>query len=511
MGETQARRVRIDWVIVGLLAIACWLLFGHLDNGYLWQDEAETAVLARAVVTQGYPRAYDGRSYIEITSHGYGPGESWVYSPWLPFYLLAAVFAVAGQSTWTARLPFAACGLLSLYLTWRLAGRLLPDRRVQRLSVALLICSVPFLLHMRQCRYYALTTVLLLGICQTYLALLEHPRRSLAVWLSVLLVLLFHTNFGLWIPAVVAVVLHQGWWGRWQTRRWGWIGAIVVGLFTLPWAIFTYRPAFLGHVDPRRLFDHLEYYIRITNKFLLPIAAMGVSGLIVWCARRQVLMARLWQQIRPPARWFVILMISAQLVFLLIPDQRHMRYLIPTLPLLVFVEALWLVDLIQRSRLIGGMLTVLALFTTGLQSTHWHVPLVDLGYELTHAYTGPMEGIVAYLRAHANPGDRVKIPYDDRTVLFYTALTVERPSTFAEETYPEWIVLRRGWTPAAFFFGDYFRRIEATYDRIELDAPDVYWQNREDPGSHHFATVLNAPRVILYHQRPAAVSARMTP
>ncbi len=127
--------------------------------------------------------------------------------------------------------------------------------------------------------------------------------------------------------------------------------------------------------------------------------------------------------------------------------------------------------------------------------------MVDFVYELTHHYRGPMEGIVAYLRQHAQAHEVVKIPYDDRTLMFYTQLTVERPSQFLRETTPEWIVLRRGWTPQAFLQSAYFHRIEATYDRIELDAPDVYWQNREDPGEHHFRTVTDAPRIVLYHRR----------
>jgi len=143
---------RRDWLIGLLLAAAAVLLLSNLDNGYLWQDEAETALVARNTLTFGYPRGTDGRNAIDIAPFGYGPGDAWIYNPWLPFYLLAGVFALAGQSTWSARLPFALLGWLSVFLTWRLVRRATPDRWVQRLTVALLTCSVPFLLHMRLCR-----------------------------------------------------------------------------------------------------------------------------------------------------------------------------------------------------------------------------------------------------------------------------------------------------------------------------------------------------------------------
>lgn len=145
---------------------------------------------------------------------------------------------------------------------------------------------------------------------------------------------------------------------------------------------------------------------------------------------------------------------------------------------------------------------LLALFTNALQSPHLRVPLADVAGELTHDYRGPMEGVVGYLQAHARPGDAVKIPYDQRTLMFYTrALAIEPPLQFWQENYPEWIVIRRDWIPAEFFASDYFRRIEAAYERIELDAPDTQWQNREDPGSHHFRTVEDAPRIVMYRKR----------
>ena len=126
--------------------------------------------------------------------------------------------------------------------------------------------------------------------------------------------------------------------------------------------------------------------------------------------------------------------------------------------------------------------------------------MLDLLAELTHPYTGPMEGVVRYLRAHAQPEDRVKIPYDDRTLMFYTPLRVEPPSEFSRETDAQWVVIRRDWIAPEFFQSPYFHRLDTTYERIELAAPDLRWQNRESPGDHHFRTVQDAPRVIVYHQ-----------
>ena len=194
-------------------------------------------------------------------------------------------------------------------------------------------------------------------------------------------------------------------------------------------------------------------------------------------------------------------MVAAQLAFLLIPDQRHLRYLMPVLPIVAIGEACWLIGWVARQRAIGAVLIALALFTTVLHTPHCpRAPLIDFAGELTHHYTGPMEGVVGYLHAHARPDDVVKIPYDDRTLMFYTSLRVERPSQFLQPTGADWVVLRRDWTPDHFPNSPLAEQLNHDYDRIELDAPDIRWQNREDPGTHHYRTVRDAPRIVLYRK-----------
>ena len=195
-------------------------------------------------------------------------------------------------------------------------------------------------------------------------------------------------------------------------------------------------------------------------------------------------------------------MVTLQVGFLVVPDQRHMRYLIPALPMLAIGEAWWLTRwwLQGRRRRIGWVIAALALATNVLQSPRWSAPLSEFTGELTTRYVGPMEGVVDYLRAHGRPEQVVKIPYDNHTLMFYTPLRVQKPSEFFQETYPDWLVIRRGWIPAEFLDSPYFKRIEATYERIELDAPDALWQNREDPGSHHFRRPSGLPPVVIYRQ-----------
>src|SRR5438034_576178 len=142
---------------VAVVLVAACLIFFRLDQRLLWVDEAETALLARSVLIYGVPRAYDGRNLVsQEVGREYRADYVWRWTPWLEKYLTAGSFAVLGESTFTARLPFALVGLLSVVSMYTLAVTLFRDRWVGVLTMAFLALSVPFLLHVRQCRYYSL-------------------------------------------------------------------------------------------------------------------------------------------------------------------------------------------------------------------------------------------------------------------------------------------------------------------------------------------------------------------
>ena len=98
--------------LVALTVAAGLLLLPNLGEQYLWQDEAQTALLGRSVLLYGLPRATDGHNFFLQNTNHIECTENLTYrwQPWLPFYLVAATFAVLGESALTARLPFALFG-----------------------------------------------------------------------------------------------------------------------------------------------------------------------------------------------------------------------------------------------------------------------------------------------------------------------------------------------------------------------------------------------------------------
>ena len=143
--------------IIIILALGAFLLLYHLDHRPFWQDEAETAVLAKRVLTYGVPRAYDGVNLVsQEAGREYGPNYLWRWSPWLQIYVAAGAFRLGGLTTYAGRLPFALLGLGCIFLVYLMVRHNFRDPAWALMAAALLACSVPFLLYARQCRYYSL-------------------------------------------------------------------------------------------------------------------------------------------------------------------------------------------------------------------------------------------------------------------------------------------------------------------------------------------------------------------
>ena len=125
---------------------------------------------------------------------------------------------------------------------------------------------------------------------------------------------------------------------------------------------------------------------------------------------------------------------------------------------------------------------------------------MDYLYEITHKYQGPNAGIITYLNNNAKPTDKFKTSYNITGIMYYTGLS--GTTDFFQETYPKWIIPRIDWTPPVFFKSNYYKKILSRYDRIELEARDIKWENRpDDLGYHKFRTVKEGPPVVIFKRK----------
>ena len=156
-------------LLAAITLVSAFLLLWHLDSPLLWQDEAETANVARNLLRSGEPTPWDGDHL--VTQQGgrdavrVGGRLLWAWHPWPQHALAAAGLALLGDRlgpTAAARLPFALVGLLTVPLlyAWRRSVAIRVGTAAWRakalVATAIYGLSIAFVLYSRQCRYYPL-------------------------------------------------------------------------------------------------------------------------------------------------------------------------------------------------------------------------------------------------------------------------------------------------------------------------------------------------------------------
>jgi hypothetical protein len=133
-------------------------------------------------------------------------------------------------------------------------------------------------------------------------------------------------------------------------------------------------------------------------------------------------------------------------------------------------------------------------------------PLSDYFYEITHDYDGPVEGIVKYLNQNAKKNEVVAITYEDLPLKFYTEMRVVGGLT-GEDLSPakeaDWIIIRK------YVICNKDKKVREyliqnvswhQYERIPLNYPDLPFENRENPQEHHYRTVTDEDKVVIYRK-----------
>jgi len=503
----RQKKLTVDLMLVLFVITGSVILFTNLGNIYLWQDEAETAVLARNTLEFGIPRAFDGNNLITNIYEDPCMYRGWKYAAWLQFYIVALCFRLIGESTFAARLPFAIFGVVNIALCYLLSQRLFQNKLVSRFATGIMLFSAPFFLYMRQCRWYALSIFFTLWLLISYLDLIKKKRFS--AWGFILsAIFLFHSNYGIFFPVLATVCFHCIVFHRGRIKEIGMKRIVyyfsAIAIFTAPFLLYLGSMEYSGEMSYLRTKGHLEFYTRTLNKYLFSFAFLFLSLATFSFFKKKVfpLTGRTLDRSRV---WLLAFVFIFSIGFLLLADERQLRYIIHLLPLSSIVTALLIAGWLRLNAIVATLLFIIVSFTNMFHTGSpfakklW-IPLVDIAYELTHDYDGPTEGIVKFLDKNAKPGDTVKLIMGDYAAIFYTDLKVDN-SDFTAETFPEWIVVRNDWAPFKNLSASYRGRIEERYQKIELDYPDIMWENRPDPGYHKFRTMTGWPNRVTVHKK----------
>jgi 4-amino-4-deoxy-L-arabinose transferase-like glycosyltransferase len=488
-------------VVCLLAALAGLLLLANLGNQYLWQDEAQTALLARTILSAGVPLGYDGRNHFsQELGVEYGEDGIWKWHTWLSFYLVAGSFALLGPGTFAARLPFALCGVACVLLTYATARSFWRDRHAATAAALLLALCVPFLVLSRQCRYYSLTAFLCLAALWAYRRLAPGERR--APWiLFAAATLLFHTHY-VYVASLLATLLIHAWLTeRARFRTTLWVSA-AVSLLALPWIVW-FSTIRLTPEKTARLLDwsdtlvHAGHYTRLLAQVFFAYGAFLLIPAVLALRRR--LRGQPVFQLQAETRSLVglLLLFCAVNIIVLsfLSPLVYLRYLTPLAPPLFLLAGLFVGSLWRVSRAAGAV--VVAAFVA-FGSLHHFVE------ELIHDYDGPIEGIVEFLRRNARPDDVVAMVYGDLPVKFYTNLRVVGGLTGEDleaARGADWIILRHHTVaPVSREVRSALRSqlSSGAYRRHVLDYPETAFENREDPREHRFRSSQTSRRVELW-------------
>ena len=494
-----------DLAVLGLLAaLSGTLLLANLGNQYLWEDEAQTALLARSILAHGIPHGSEGTSsFSQELGAEFGPDGVWRWHTWLSFYAVAASFALLGESAFAARLPFALLGVATVLATWQLGRELWRDRVAAAAGAGLLALSVPFLLLARQSRWYALAAFLEVGGLVAY-ARLAPGRRGPTWALGAALVLLFHTHFLYAGLLLSALGLHAAFFAR-EKRRALVAAAAGAAVFCVPWLLWLAGVRLgAGYVErlqtPAASLRFAAAYARLLFAIFLA-HGLWLLALPLLALRRLARGERAWTA-EPGISSAAALValhtgVGVALLGALSPGV-YLRYLAPLVPPLFALAGL-AVGALARAWPALGAAAAAAWVLSG--------PLDAFVYEITHDYDGPIEGIVEFLRHNARPGDSVAIVYGDLPLKFYTHLRVVGGLTGEDleaARGADWIILRaHNPAPVSRGMRETLRRwiAEGDYARIVLDAPELPFENREDVRLHYFRTVKAARRVEIWGRR----------
>jgi 4-amino-4-deoxy-L-arabinose transferase-like glycosyltransferase len=492
-------RIKQHCPIIVLTVLAGALPFANLGNQYLWQDEAETALLGRRVLEYGYPRAYDGKNLINPTIRtSFSEDYGWRYHPWGQFYITAAAFRMFGESNFSARVLFALMGLLNIPLLYVLALRLTRERSTALIASVLTVFSVNYLLLMRQARYYAPAVFLVLIALIFYSRYLERrkPRDILSVYMA--LTALGYTVHGMFVPVFAAICLHYFIFGF--DRKSFQVFLIFAGITAasvVPWFLYSNSGAHVAAITAKRLWQNFEFQARMINKFIMPVFFF----LCIYAARGS--WKRRWKiELTGGEKRAVRLILPVIVVSMgafLFAEERNFRYLVYFIPLLAIAQGMILLRLFRFNKALFAAFLALTVLTGVFNMGRFEFYFPKYLYEITHDYDGPIEGIVKFLEANAREGDEVKIIYGDIPVMFYTDLKVDNSGIYNDQHMPEWIVFRKDWGES--LASPYYRKVQAAYRKHVLDYPDIKWENRpDDMGFHKFRTVKNAPRVLVFEK-----------
>ena len=521
-----------------LITAAAFLILFNLGGVAFWDDEAHVALFARTLLTAHPDCAWDGRNLVpDHDAAGYDANLVNV-CPQLDNYLAALSFKVFGDSPWAARLPFALCGIASILVFWRLLLLEFPSApSLQIYALASASLSAPLLLYFRNCRYYALSVLLTLGILFFYRKLLRLRRPIYIVITGVLAGLLSLAsilNCACLLGGLFArhLLFHRR---EFVLKDWLKIStALLIGaLFAIPYVSNCLLPGMARY----RVYSELMrfpvnpplplFWVQMLWRNFL---GLNLVNAIPW-SLGLVMIAFLLRKhpreseaanVKGTAIEFLATLVGFIVVLSALSPQNivtssvaDVRYLTPMLPVAAALMGVVFWWISQSSRLIAGTLLIAYLCSNllGLTSlgnlaslqAKFRCLLPEYCLEIMRPYPTACSETSAYLRENSRQdetlwywpdwmgkplmysvGDRIKLRgiLDSKTLLPKETIAKLDPELFIENVFPNWVVSFARNEEVNSTVGGFSRTLPGTnssYRYHLVKVLDVYWDQIQRP------------------------------
>ncbi|HPN65435.1 MAG TPA: glycosyltransferase family 39 protein [Candidatus Goldiibacteriota bacterium] len=483
--------------LVFLTIIAGFMLFSNLGNRYMWQDEAQTVLIAKTVTERGLPYGTDGVNFFS-QSNGveYGENYLWKWHPWMQFYITAPFIKFLGFNNFTARLPFALFALATVLLCYFFVKELFNSHRKAVLASVILVLYVPFLIMGRMSRYYSPEMFFCLLALFAYVRFLNGKKFSLLLYF-LSLTCIFHTLYVYFFAVMAVCLAHTSFFERKKAAVLYGISLAAIAL-NAPF-LFTIYSLDLTGAHPNLLkvshiLESARMYTAYIDGELMPwwLVALIVVYFIV---RKRVKngLGTEGKQYISGVSLLVGLVLSGIFFMSVLGHTPFYRNLAPLVPVMAIITALILAPAFHIKFYLGILLSFAYLIFGNL-------PMYL--YEITHNYDGPVEGMVKYLNENEKPGQSVLITYGDLPLKLYTKLNVKGGLT--GEPLPDkadWVIIRKHiMEEQDKKTAEYIRQKmdRNKYQMITIDYPDNYDENSEFPSRHLFWTDKEEDRVVIY-------------
>jgi hypothetical protein len=335
-----------------------------------------------------------------------------------------------------------------------------------------------------------------------YLQLLAGKKRG-ALLYFVAATLLFHTFYIYVATLIAALTVHLALFHR---HRWKpfLVATLAILVFNGPWIIWLAGMNYAEQYGSVAFalgpsLERLSGFAQDIFRYFFPPYLLLIPVLVLAYERLYKKKAfRLENEWLAAISLPVFFIGSTVIALTLTAPDSFIRYLAPLIPFCAILVGAVFAHAMQIHKVMGLVLVAVLIYLS---------PIRDYLYELSHDYDGPIEGIATYLNEHADPDDVVAITYGDMPLKFYTDLRIVGGLT-GEDLAPaksaDWVIIRRTvlGSKDAKVRNFLIKNIDARqYQRVEIDYPDLPFENRETPYEHRYRTVTNYPPVIIYKRK----------